>query len=164
MHPLLEDSIQALDDPGFCDLFHQFLVLQRYDLTPYIHLFGTLPDHEKFRHGTLSAGTAEVSANEFVRQFIGMLRESQHPSELAALAEAFWNAFPDVVGNRGTLECVTARQALEGEYEQHFMMPLLRPQLCSLAPRHVLDFGCGLNRLASAIQKKLRGMGAVVPH
>lgn len=163
MHPLLVDSLQALDEPDFRNLFHQFLVLQRYDLSPYVHLFGTLPDDDRSRQGKLSLGSEEVFADALVTQFIGVLRGGPRLGGLGALAETFWHAFPDAVGNRGPVECIAARRKLENHYERHFTLPLLQPQLRALAPRRVLDFGCGLNRLALAVQQEALRIGVGVP-
>ncbi len=163
MHPLLIDSIRALDDPSFRDLFQTFLVLQRYDLTPYVQMFETLPEIEQVHRGTVTVGTEEVEATRLVAQYVDRLRSAPRPTDLPSLAEAFWEAFAEAVGDRGPQECLAARRELEPEYERNFMLPLLRPQLHQLAPKRVLDFGCGQNRLAAALQDDLRLAGLRVP-
>jgi SAM-dependent methyltransferase len=163
MHPLLVDSIQALDEPSFRELFETFLVLQRYDLMPYVRLFGTLPDIEQARRGTVTVGDEEIKAARLVADYVDVLRHAPRPTELPGLAEAFWKTFAEAVGDRGPRECLAARRELEPEYERNFMLPLLQPQLRQLAPKRVLDFGCGLNRLAPVLQDDLRLAGLSVP-
>ena len=163
MHPLLTESIRALDEPSFRELFETFLVLQRYDLTPYVRLFETLPDIEQARRGTVTVGTEEIEAARLVADYVDLLRRAPRPTELPVLAEAFWKTFAEAVGNRGPRECLAARRDLEPEYERNFMLPLLQPQLRHLAPKRVLDFGCGLNRLASVLQDDLRLADLGVP-
>ena len=163
MHPLLVDSIRALDEPSFRDLFQTFLVLQRYDLTPYVQLFGTLPEIEPARRGMVTVDAEAIEARQLVSEYVELLRRFPRSGDLPSLAEAFWNAYGAAVGDRGPLECIRARRGLEPEYEQNFMLPLFSPQLRRLAPMRVLDFGCGLNRLAAALQEDLRRVGRAVP-
>ncbi len=163
MHPLLASSLRALSEPDFRQLFAEFLVLQRYDLAPYVHLFGTLPDDDRFRRGALTLDHGEVSARELVAQFLDQLARTDADGEVQDMAERFWRTFPDAIGSRGPHECLVARRSLEPEYERHFMMPLLGPQLRELAPRRILDFGCGLNRLAVALQEDFAARGEAVP-
>ena len=163
MHPLLASSLRALTDPEFRGLFAEFLALQRYDLAPYVHLFGTLPDDDRSRRGTLTVGAKEVSAPELVARFIDHLVGGTARQEVFALAQDFWETFADAIGSRGPRECLVARRDLEGQYERHFMMPLLGPQLRQVAPRRVLDFGCGLNRLAVPLQQDFRARGKPIP-
>lgn len=163
MHPLLASSLRALSEPDFRQLFAEFLTLQRYDLAPYVHLFGTLPGDDWSRRGTLTLGNGEVSARELVEQFLDQLVTAGAEGELQAVAQEFWRTFPEAIGERGPRECRIARRSLEADYERHFMMPLLRPQLQELAPRRILDFGCGHNRLAAALQEDFRARGEAVP-
>lgn len=163
MDPLLQSSLEALREPSFRQLFGDFLVLQRYDLTPYVHHFRTLPDEERTRRGLLTVSGTEVSAQGLVERFLDFLAKTGPDDAFEGVAEGFWRAFPDVIGGRGPRECLAARSHLERDYERNFMMPLLSTPLRALAPRRVLDFGCGLNRLAGAMQEDFRVRGEPAP-
>ncbi len=163
MHPLLASSLRALSEPDFRQLFAEFLTLQRFDLSPYVHLFGTWPDDERSRQGTVTLGEGVVSALELVEQFVDQLVTTGADGDQHRLAERFWRRFPDAIGPRGPRECLVARRDLEADYEHHFIMPLLQPQLQELAPGRILDFGCGHNRLARALQEDFCARGRPVP-
>jgi SAM-dependent methyltransferase len=163
MHQLLQDSIGALEQPDFRDMFIKFLALQRYDLKPYVRIFAKLQADEQLRDGTVTVAGVETSALELATRFVDFLIGASRRYRLAELAEQFWRAFADAVGEAGPRECVEARAKLGLDHERLCMMPMLRPALLALTPRRILDFGCGPNRLAPVLQEEYRQVGQPVP-
>jgi SAM-dependent methyltransferase len=160
MHELIRQSIDALEQPGFRDAFVRFLALQRYDLTPYGRVLGVDNQPE---HGKVTVGGRLVSGTELADRFVDFLTRTPRRCELMDLAEEFWHAFPDAVGDAGPPEYVQACRMLGDAYESRCMMPMLSAPLHALSPGRVLDFGCGANRLGPAMQAMLRQAGLPVP-
>jgi SAM-dependent methyltransferase len=163
MHQLIRNSIRALEQPGFRDMFIEFLALQRYDLKPYVRIFAKLDVDDRFQDGIVTVGGAETSAAELATRFVEFLISSCSEHELAELAEEFWSVFSEAVGEAGPRECVAARRKLGGDHERLCLMAMLRPALLALTPRRILDFGCGSNRLAPVLQEEYRRAGHPVP-
>jgi SAM-dependent methyltransferase len=163
MHELLQSSIGALRQSRFRSRLVRFLALQRYELTPYRRVFGKLDLDEQFESGQVTVGGQRVSAEELATRFVDFLSQASPRLGLAELAESFWGAFPDAVGDAGPSEYVQATRSVGADYELCCLVPLLEGVLLARPPSRVLDFGCGANRLGPALQARLRQAGLPAP-
>ena len=163
LHRLVQESLNALGQPGFRRTFIRFLALQRYDLTPHRRLFDTIDVDDRIQDGKVTIGGNPISGEDLATRFVDFLSGAARQWELAQLAEEFWRTFPEAVGGARPREYVRACEALGDDYELRCLVPMLRTPLHVLSPRRVLDFGCGANRLGPAMQVSLQRAGLPVP-
>ena len=93
LHRLVQESLNALGQPGFRRTFIRFLALQRYDLTPHRRLFDTIDVDDRIQDGKVTIGGNPISGEDLATRFVDFLSGAARQWELAQLAEEFFRAF-----------------------------------------------------------------------
>lgn len=163
MDKLLEKAVLALGENQFRQHFVEFLMLQRYDLLPYVELFGTLDNIGENNRFELTVGDKTISAHNLVEQYVNFITRNYDGTDVRSVADEFHHEFFSAIDNGGPDECRIARESLDKDYELNFMMPLLRPALADIEPLRVLDFGCGMNQLGRVLQQEFFEAGLSIP-